>query len=335
MKFCRTTIVVTMTFTILLAQDDFVFAKKPKLDLGLGIGYRIDKLDWNIAAVTPSLVPVNVGSELTWDDLNIVQVKVSDRLIVETPTSRLSIYQRAFIDFGHIVDGNNQDSDFLGNNRTSEFSRSNNDSDAGNVFDASIGAGIQFKTKLKNSSLAIGIAPLIGFSYREQNLKMINGFQTVATPGVTPPIGPISGLNSTYDTEWNGPWVGIDISMEANQRAVLYGSFEYHWTDYHAEANWNLRTDFQHPVSFTHDANGSGMVASLGGEYRFSPLLTFNISIEYLKWSTDRGIDRTFFSDGTVGFACLNSDRSLRIDCLNEVNWESQSLTLGIVYRFK
>lgn len=44
-------------------------------------------------------------------------------------------------------------------------------------------------------------------------------------------------------------------------------SFKYHSVIYYAEANWNLGTDFEHPKSFEHDTNGTGVVISIEGIY--------------------------------------------------------------------
>ena len=45
--------------------------------------------------------------------------------------------------------------------------------------------------------------------------------------------------------------------------------------------------------------------------------------LDYKDWTTDPGIDRTFFADGTTGETRLN-----------EVNWESYSIMLGLAFYF-
>ncbi len=269
-------------------------------------GYRSDDLDWNIAGDSAGSNP-NILSELNWSDLKIYQLKAEGKVILDW------FYLRGSMDYGWILDGENQDSDYLGDNRTLEFSRSNNSSDNGNVMDASVGVGFSFEP----GPGWLRITPLAGYSLHEQNLTMTDGFQTF------PAIGPFSGLNSTYDTQWNGPWAGIDFAIEASRRLTLFGSFEYHWADYEAEANWNLRTDFAHPKSFEQIADGKGIVISAGGTYAIDRHWLINANFDYLNWSTDAGIDRTFFADGTT--------LSTR---LNEVNWSSFAALFGIMYRF-
>ena len=277
--------------------------------LGLSLGYRVDDLDWNISGDINGNNP-NILSELSWDDLESFQIRArADILLLQR------IYMRGVFGYGWIFDGKVQDSDFSGNNRTLEFSRSNNSADDGDLLDASIGAGYQFSFAL--DSFEFGIIPLVGYSYHEQNLTLTNGFQTI------PPLGPFPGLDSKYETEWKGPWIGLDLIAKLTEKLSLSIAAEYHWADYSAEANWNLRPDFAHPNSFEHDADGSGYVISARWQYFIATNLGVNLDFDYQDWCTDPGTDRTFFANGTV------------IDTrLNEVNWKSYDLMFGISYHF-
>jgi hypothetical protein len=289
-------------------------------DLGLNVGYRVDELDWSIAGNSSGTNP-NILSELTWDNLQILQLKADARITVGNFP-----YVRGYLAYGSILKGQNQDSDYGGDDRTFEWSRSNNSSDDGDVLDASGGIGYQ----ATSASGKIKLAGLVGYSYHEQNLTMTHGFQTVSEPGLAPPgitpipIGPFSGLNSTYETEWNGPWLGVDLSYRPNEKWVFIGSFEYHWADFYAEANWNLRSDLAHPKSFEQNADGNGIVLSLVCDYYIRHNISVNLGLDYQDWSTDPGVDRVFFSKGTVGETRLN-----------EVNWESGSIRLGFTVHFK
>jgi hypothetical protein len=296
-----------------------MFSEKA-FDLGLGMGYRVDDLDWNIAGNSSGTNP-NILSELTWNNLEILQLKADAKIVLDNFP-----YVRGYLAYGSILKGENQDSDYSGDDRTFEWSRSNNSSDDGNVLDASAGIGYQ----ASSPSGKIKTAFLVGYSYHEQNLTMTNGYQTVsepafAPPGITPiPVGPFGGLNSTYETEWKGPWLGFDLSYKPNENWFFMGSFEYHWADFYAEANWNLRSDFAHPKSFEQNADGSGIVLSLACEYYIRHNISLNLGLDYQDWSTDTGVDIVYFSNGTTGGTRLN-----------EVNWESGSIRLGFTVHFK
>jgi len=99
--------------------------------------------------------------------------------------------------------------------------------------------------------------------------------------------------------------------------------FEYHFADYYAEADWNLRTDFEHPKSFTHEADGRGLVFTVGAEYNLNDNWTLDVNADVQDWRTEAGIDRTFLSSG------IATDTRL-----NEVNWESYALMVGATCHF-
>jgi hypothetical protein len=277
-------------------------------------GYRLDALDWNIAG--RSNFP-NILSELTWSDLRICQVKGRAAIGIG------SLYIRGSLGLGAILEGANQDSDYAGNDRTLEFSRSNNSGRGGSVFDSEAGVGIRFLS----GDGRRGIAPLAGFSYRRQRLKIREGVQTIRvdfTTGMVGPLGPFNGLDSSYDTEWRGPWIGIDLFCNVSGKWRLFGTFEYHRVAYRAEADWNLRADLAHPKSFEHRANGEGFVISIGADYSISGNWSIHSQGELKMWSTNPGTHRFFFRNG--------SSSETR---LNEVAWDSSGVMIGLTYRYR
>lgn len=302
------TMVILVAVTFLnLSQIEGLAAARTETSLSLSTGYRVDNLDFNIAGGISGCCP-NVLSELTWNDLRIYRVKTGGKVIVNK-----IIYLQGSLGYGWIVDGENQDSDFLGNNRTIEFSRSNNSADDGNVLDVSFGVGYPFTF----GSDKLGITPLVGYSHHEQKLRITDGFQTI------PLLGPFPELDSTYETQWNGPWVGLGLLFKATKQLTFLGDIEYHWADYEAEADWNLRDDFAHPISFKHIADGTGTVISVGGSFAITNRLSMNIDLAFHRWSTDPGIDKTFFADGSTATTRLN-----------EVNWDSGEIMLGVMFYF-
>ncbi len=304
-----------LVLSVFLLMGTHVTEARPTmtLDLGVAVGHRTDQLRWSISGNN-----VNILSELTWEDLNIVQVTLGGRLIVDYPNPNVSFYGRGSMGMGSIYSGDNQDSDYSGDNRTGEFSRSNNQADQGDVLDGSLGMGIRFKHTLTKAGATLSVAPLAGYSYHEQNLQMTEGFQTI------PFLGPFPGLNSTYDTEWRGPWVGFDLFLNTGPAHTFLGTLEYHWFNYEARANWNLRSDLAHPLSFFHEANGTGLKGSLGLEERVLKNGVFIIKLEYLEWTTKPGTDYIFFNDGTRA-----------VTPLNEVRWKSYAFTLQFRYAFR
>lgn len=83
-------------------------------------------------------------------------------------------------------------------------------------------------------------------------------------------------------------------------------SAKYIMLDYDSEANWNLRTDFAHPKSFEHDADGSGVSIDAGMRFKVKKNFTVGVELNYSRWETDAGNNRTYFSNGMVGTTQFN-----------------------------
>ncbi len=291
-------------------------------ELTVDAGLRNDHLDWNIAGTSAGTNP-NILSELTWDDVQTYQFRLRGGLnLAMEDNPWFGLYLRGQIGYGRIYSGQNQDSDYDGDNRTQEFSRSNNAADQGDVLDLSFGVGPKFS--FLNERLAL--IPLVGYSYHAQNLKLMDGFQTILAPGhipPVPPVGPFAGLDSSYDTEWWGPWLGLELRYSTGERLIFKGLTEYHRADFSAEANWNLRQDFAHPVSFEHGADGDGWVHEIGLEFLLRDQWSLSLSGTVQRWQTDAGYDLVFFADGTR-----------QVTRLNRVNWNSTSIQVGLAYDF-
>ena len=301
-----------LALVLTLSLDARAAGFKPELELSAG--YRIDQLNWNIAGDMTGRNP-DVLSEYTWRDLEMLQVRGTLRALI-----RDAFYLRASLSHARIFDGANQDSDFLGDGRTREFSRSNNSAKGGRTLDGTIGLGYRF------GKGRIRWIPLLGYAYREQNLTLKNGYQSISepVPGVTPPpVGPIAGLDSAYDAEWKGPWAGFDFFFEVQEKITLFAAFQYHWTRYEAVANLNLRSDLAHPRSFEHHADGGGFLIGAGAAYAVKGPWIATLSAGYERWSTDPGTDTIYYAGGPVAQTRLN-----------EVKWNSFSLMVGLAYRF-
>jgi Protochlamydia outer membrane protein len=305
--------------TVLLAEE--------KTDVSLSLGYRTDSLDWNISGENnPVGTSPNILSELEWRELDILQLKAE-----VMGSNRAGVVVRGNAGYGWVLDGVNQDSDYAGSNRTLEFSRSVNDVEGSRVLDLSGGLGFLY---YPGETAQFRLIPMLGYSYHSQKLQMNNGNQvlwnssnaSMLNPALAgwQPLGPFPGLDSSYDAQWSGPWVGTDVVWDLASGSTLYARAEAHWINYTAQANWNLRTDFAQPVSFEHEANGRGSVLELG--WKRLPSHTrwgWGMSLVLQSWATESGIDSTFFASGGVA-----------VTKLNEVNWSSRSINLSLQKSF-
>ena len=289
----------------------------PIVEIETSYGYRQDRLDWNIAGNRQGENP-NILSELTWEDLLIHEMRLGIRT-----TANHTLFIRGSIHYGVIVDGENQDSDYAADDREMEFSRSNNNADEGSTLDGLFGVGVN----LRLWSKSVNLIPQAGYSIHKQNLTMTDGYQTVTWAG-GPPLGSFDGLDSTYETQWWGPWIGFDLAVNVKKWAYLppfsiRAGYEYHWADYYAQADWNLREDFRHPKSFEHEADGTGSLMRLELCVHITDTWSLRVGYETEEWAAEDGIDRVFLADGTT--------ISTR---LNEVNWESTTVQIGFMFCF-
>ncbi len=301
------------------AQNSTVSSRTDGYDavFSLGFGLRQDQFDWSIAGNSSGTQP-NIMSELEWSDVESFQLAFKNR----TRLGRY-FYFRSHMIYAWIQEGQLRDSDYSGHNRSNEFSRSISESSGDHIWELSIGAGYPFL--LMGGRLMV--APLLGASVHTQKFRITDGYQVITWPQ-GPDTGPIDGLNSTYQAKWKSIWGGCDlryrlISKSQKWMPMEFGmSFEVHRAQYSAVADWNLRNDLQHPVSFEQEADGLGYV--LEGEWliRLTPKWDMNLQFCYQKWSTDNGTDRVYLTDRT------------ETTRLNEVNWESRSMMLGVTYRF-
>ena len=301
----------------LIAAPGLAAAAELESALSLGLGYNKPELNWDIAGSLAGTGP-NVLSELKWQDMHVAELHAAGELSVDR---RLFLRGRA--SYGEVIEGENRDSDYNGDNRSLEFSRSINRGE-GQIAEAGLGLGYQFWWYDKTVGRYARIVPMLGYAWRGQYLGISEGRQVVPTSAA----GPIDNLDSSYDASWQGPWMGLSLLMDTSDRTRVDLDLEYHFADYRAEANWNLRTDLAHPVSFLHETRATGFVAALSVRHDISAdwALTTRFETQYFKG--DPGLDTIFLIDETTGAV------EPAVTRLNRVEWQTYSAVLAITRRF-
>lgn len=281
-----------------------------------GVTERTDELKWSIAGkACETCSYVDVLSELEWT--GITSMIFEGTLTVDLDAA--DWYLAVNGGYGLITEGTVRDSDYLASGRQQEFSRSVNSSDGDDLWYLNAKVGKQIR---KDSIL---LSPYLGYSFDQINLSITDGYQVInidPETGTHWGTGAFSGLNSSYDASWDGYLAGCSISWLKGSW-LLSGSYEYHWFNYSAEADWNLRDDFEHPVSFKHSASGEGSYFQAAIDYLISEQVAIGLSYQLREFITDVGTDTTFFSDGSIGPSRLN-----------EVVWSSDMFGFGLKYFF-
>lgn len=286
-------------------------------ELSLGLGYRAAELDWNIAGTLAGTGP-NILSELSWRDLQIADVHAAAEFRI---AKRLLLHGRAA--YGAVLDGDNQDSDYAGNNRTLEFSRSSNRG-GGELGEGSVGVGYQFWWLDPSVGRHARFIPQFGYAWRGHYLDITDGRQVIPASAA----GPIPNLNSSYHAQWQGPWLGVAIDMDASEQSRIALEFEYHYADFRAEADWNLRDDWAHPVSFIHETRANGVIAAIAFDHTLGKRLGLEVRVESQRFKGDPGIDIINTINDSTGAIERMATR------LNAVEWQSLGGHVALRWRF-
>lgn len=292
-----------------------------ELVIGIESGYRTSELEFNIASDPTGTATPNILSELQWKKISGYEFQPKIEYTQKTGSLR-GLHLEASANKSITTSGENQDSDYLGNNRTAEFSRSNNNSDAGHSEGFSAAIGYAFDFNGSNAKTLARFTTLIGYARQDQKVTMRNGNQTVSDYGFGAALGSFDGLRSSYSMNWAAPFIGAELTSNFGSQHIKFRG-QYFKGTYDATGNWNLRSDFAHPESFTHSADGDGFLLRAEYGWQFQPKWQLTISAGLSEFKTDAGTDVTHFSNGT------NSSTRL-----NQAKWSSQSYMAGLNYIF-
>jgi len=280
------------------------------------VGVRDDDFEWSIADTDGH---PNVLSELRWRDLRTRQLGVTAELAPSGP-----LLYRVRAAYGDSYAGEVRDSDYREGGRRQEYSRSISSARGGRMTEFRLALGYPLGGRGADS-VGWSLVPLAGLDYRRLDLHLRDGRQEVNSPEVPVPLGRFEGLDSWYKAEWLSPWVGIEVARrQANGVAVQLGLELHPLAQYSAEADWNLRTDLAHPVSFEHRAWGYGLVTSLGLAYQTRDRRwDLAARLSWQRWRTEDGDDDVYTADGRI----------LRTR-FNGADWRSRAISLSAIYRF-
>ncbi len=210
----------------------------PRVLLAVEAGMRSGSFAWKSGDDGTANPPFSAG----WSDLRVATAGLR---LSEAPGRPIAL--RLALTHGWVVQGDSHQSGFE-SGTGEEVYRSENDGGGGWTADGSVDAGITWMSPAGRWQCT----PLLGFQDHVQHLRQRDGDQTI------PDTGPYEGLDSTFDAEWFGPRAGIEVGYrwDAGTRLRVLGNMALLW--YRAHADWNLRSDLDHPESYTQDGHGFG-----------------------------------------------------------------------------
>ena len=263
--------------------------------LRLSTGYRRDKTRFDIASDANGEATPNVISELQWT-LPSAEIRLDAGW---THSSGFAL--RGHLAYASALAGMVQDSDFALDNRQAEFSRSYSDPTGSHATAYALGVGWRFPL-----GRDADLTPLVGMARTRALYRMRDGDQVLSNYGFAVPLGAFSGLDSRYEPDWRSGWVGVDVDVRPDPRLVVRSGVKYHWFSYAAQADWNLRSDFEHPLSFRQTGNGTGWEADIGADWALAPHHFVSLDVSLSQFRLRNGDIVFFKADGTTSTQRLN-----------------------------
>ncbi|MGO4875884.1 hypothetical protein ACEN2P_04730 [Pedobacter psychrotolerans] len=243
-----------------------------KWEIKPNIGLSQAEFNWSIAGNLSGTSP-NILSELIWKNLRgpdfglDVQYQITDRLYIKAATQ-----------YTDIVKGDAEDTDYADDNRKNAFYYDLFDADKGYL----LSTQVQLKYRALNFGL-VSIFPIIAFTYNQHQFNLLEN------AGNTQAIG----LNSTYQTKYNGFDFGVETILKTKKFYISAGILNGFYS-YSAKANWNLIPAFEKPVSFTQKANSYALTGYASVSIPVNKDLQFSIDYQINNVNTKKGIDRAY-----------------------------------------
>jgi Protochlamydia outer membrane protein len=254
-----------------------------KAQLSFSSGKQQENFNWSIAGNQNGQSP-NILSELKWKDVSGTAYSGSVKWNFWKRFSIYGSYSRVDVHSGSV-----NDMDYAADNRTQPVYTENFSDNNGYTSQWLAGAGyVVFNNKL------FSLIPYVGYGTSQQNLYIIDL------------TGQFPGLNSSYFTSWKGAFAKVTSSLKIWRRLKLAADITYNQFNYNAHGDWNLIQEFQHPVSYSHVADGYGLTANARLVYNITRNVAVNIGYGYYYWETGNGTDQLYLSTGAIDKTQLN-----------------------------
>ncbi|MDM1384369.1 omptin family outer membrane protease [Myroides marinus] len=245
-----------------------------------------EELNWDIAGNESGKFP-NLLSEIKWKDLSGPKLGIISGIPI-TPKLKLKLE----LSYKTIISGKVNDSDYAGDNKAVKTAEFNLQADKGH----------SIKTSLELSYLLL--------NRQDFTLNIHAGYlgyyKTLYMLDSDTPLNKDKKLNSTYKPRYHGVIYGLQTSYTIHNWQATLDISGIHLPSYLANANWNLREELQHPISFTHKSKASGYNLALHLGYHISKNLQPFITANYTQLDASKGTDKLYKINGNTHTTQLN-----------------------------
>ncbi len=273
---------LTFLMTLLVgASASYVNAAANNSEVNFEAGYRQDNLSWKYKI--PASFPL-LETSRRFKDLDIFQIGVNAKTWLAC-----NFYARASADFGWVLDGNFRESISLraiSGSSIEEFGANYSHNDVVDdryVYDLNIAVGYPFYF----CNCSMSVAPVVGYAFNEQNLRLRRNDTFFGGDDSSPFIG--SGDNCCehkFVNRWYGPFIGIDFDYRpCGECWNLYAAFEYHWAFFKGRSNFGDGFDCENS---RHSDDGHGIVFNIGAEYQFCECWLVGLDVKFQDFGASR-----------------------------------------------
>ncbi|ANI88129.1 hypothetical protein A9P82_01655 [Arachidicoccus ginsenosidimutans] len=263
-----------IAFTFFCSKTTAQKYLKKKLKIEFGTNYSVDNFKWSIAGNQQGKNP-NVLSEITYKSIKRFGIAMNLHYNITN-----QFFFNVTLNHLYTINGQVTDIDYAGDNRTYPNSQLLFKSKKGkeNMFNPYIDYLI---LKDKKINLVIGI----GYNVTK------NSYYFTSEQA--------SDIKTIYYPTWQAAQLHTMLTSHLFNKFAIELRINESYLFYHATANWLLRTDFNHPKSFTDKAQGYGTDLDLEFKYCLFKHITINLSGIYSNWKTNAGIDVLYLSNGS------------------------------------
>lgn len=314
---------ITLLMTCLVAGS-LSYANANVGQVDFEAGYRRDNISWKLRV--PSHDP-KISTDSKFKDLDIFQIGLNGRT-----TLGCNFYLRANAYWGWILDGTFKN--HVSTNASDEYNsglnhgftdRARTTIDDQYVY--GVGAAIGYPFYFCDCTTII--APVIGYSFDQQNVRVENGSFSNNFAGFGDSCyNDYYGNNSsedgccrqTFHSKWYGPFVGVDFNYRPyNQCWNFYADFEFHWGDFRGDRGGFDGIDVDRSNRKSHNANG--WVFAAGADYDLCECWTVGFSVKFQDWTASRHHRNSYYSSDD----CCGSSRARESN-----KWNSYAINLTI-----
>lgn len=251
--------------------------------VAVATGYEREDLTWSIAGNSAGQDP-NIYSELKWRNNGGIVARVDVQWMFWKRWRIAASGARRFTRWGGMTD-----TDYGLDNRQDVLYHEQFRVTGGYSESGSLGLGYVL---IETGHVAV--TPSLGYGISGEHFPVTDGGSA------------FTGLNSSYDVKWFGPFVRVDGGWRLGARWRVDMAVRYDQVVYRGVADWNLIAQFAHPVSFRHRADGYGITGEAGVAYTLSRHWGLSLKGEYFDWETGTGIDELYLASGGVSQTRLN-----------------------------